>query len=238
MKRLLYLLFVMMTVHFVSCSKDNYKEPKFLLSGIVTYQNDTIQVRSNGVQLELWQPGYQLFSKIPIYVNQNGTFSTSLFKGDYQLITLKDNGPWVNMADTADIHFSGNQDYKLELTPNFLVKNLTFSYNSQDSSVSAHFGISKTGEKNISSVSLYISTTDIVDNVNYTYNVTLPVEDADIDKNFDLSLMLDLVQINGDATKIRLYNAMKANGYCFARIGIKSTGAQESNFSPVTKIQF
>ncbi|RYF68228.1 MAG: DUF3823 domain-containing protein, partial [Cytophagaceae bacterium] len=50
------------TVLLASCAKDNYEPPKSTLTGRVIFDNQPVGVRTNGVQLELWQRGYQLFT--------------------------------------------------------------------------------------------------------------------------------------------------------------------------------
>ena len=93
-KNHIYLLFAASILMFAGCKYDNYTAPQSVLSGTVGYQGAGIGVRSNAVQLELWQRGWQLFSKIPVYVQQDGTYKAILFDGDYKLTYLKGVGPW------------------------------------------------------------------------------------------------------------------------------------------------
>ena len=58
----------------VGCEYDNYDPPRSFLTGTVTYNGNPVGVRSGATQLELWQHGYQLFEKIPVYIAQDGTF--------------------------------------------------------------------------------------------------------------------------------------------------------------------
>src|SRR3954470_7127362 len=81
---------------FLGCKKDNFKAPSSSITGKVVYQGQAVGLRSNGVQLEVWQHGYQLFSKIPVYLAQDGTFTVALFDGDYKVTLLKGNGPWAD----------------------------------------------------------------------------------------------------------------------------------------------
>src|SRR6476646_6291576 len=111
---------------FPACKKDNLKAPSSTLTGQVVYQGQPIGVRSNGVQLELWQSGYQLFSKIPVYINQDGKYSATLFDGDYKLTRLKGNGPWVDNTDTINVHVSGATTMDVPVQPYFVIKTPTF----------------------------------------------------------------------------------------------------------------
>src|SRR5687768_11903068 len=75
-------------------SVDNYDAPGSTLTGQVMFDGQGVGVRSNGVQLELWEPAYPLRQKIPVYVAQDGSFSATLFDGSYKLNLLANNGPW------------------------------------------------------------------------------------------------------------------------------------------------
>ncbi|MDR0766525.1 MAG: DUF3823 domain-containing protein, partial [Odoribacteraceae bacterium] len=50
------------------CAIDNYDEPGATLSGRILYNGQVVGVRSAGTQLELWQDGYPLRSKITVYI--------------------------------------------------------------------------------------------------------------------------------------------------------------------------
>src|SRR5690554_1512804 len=106
MKIIKYIITLSVILFITGCEIDNYEAPKSFLEGKVVYNNQPVGVRSNGVQLELWQPGYALYSKIPVYVSQDGSFSASVFDGDYKLVRLE-GAPWVNNTDTIDVQVRG-----------------------------------------------------------------------------------------------------------------------------------
>src|SRR5688572_7366607 len=108
MKYKLSFVIGILVVFSAACKKDNYDAPKSWITGKVVYQNQPVGVRSNGVQLELWQPGFQTFSKIPVYISQDGTFSANVFDGDYKLTRLKGNGPWADNTDTIAVSVRGS----------------------------------------------------------------------------------------------------------------------------------
>jgi hypothetical protein len=109
MKKNLIVLFMMASAAILTgCEKDNYQQPKSVLKGRIVYDGQVIGLRSNGVQLELWQHGYQLFTKIPVHVEQDGTFSASLFDGNYKLVRLRGNGPWTDNSDSIDVQLKGS----------------------------------------------------------------------------------------------------------------------------------
>src|SRR5690606_5947206 len=72
---------------------DNYDPPTSEITGRVLYNGEPVGVRSGGVQLELWQPSYELNQKIPVRIAQDGTFSAAVFNGSYEINLLPGNGP-------------------------------------------------------------------------------------------------------------------------------------------------
>ena len=125
MKLTIYACAVLMML-FSSCEKDNFKEPASKLTGRVVYQQQPIGVRSMGVQFELWQPGYQLFTRIPLNIAQDGSFSAELFDGDYKLVRSKGAGPWTDNSDTINVSVKGSVSVDVPVEPYFIIKNASF----------------------------------------------------------------------------------------------------------------
>ena len=84
--------------------------------------SNPVQLRTRGVELELWQPGFELNEKIPVYVAQDGTFSATVFDGEYRLNTIPNNGPWMNSSDTLDITVQGEAVVDIPVRPYFVVR--------------------------------------------------------------------------------------------------------------------
>ena len=61
-----------------SCRYDNYDEPQSLLTGRVIYDGEPVCVRAGGAEFVLYQDGYAFHNSIPVYVNQDGTYSAVL----------------------------------------------------------------------------------------------------------------------------------------------------------------
>ena len=76
-----------------SCSYDNFEEPKATLTGRAIYDGEAVGVRSGSSEFALFQDGYALHGSIPVYVAQDGSYSVSLFNGDYKLVRMG-NAPW------------------------------------------------------------------------------------------------------------------------------------------------
>ena len=76
-----------------SCSYDNFEEPKATLTGKAIYDGEAVGVRSGSSEFALFQDGYALKGSIPVYIAQDGSYSVSLFNGDYKLVRMG-NAPW------------------------------------------------------------------------------------------------------------------------------------------------
>ncbi|TDE11632.1 DUF3823 domain-containing protein [Dyadobacter psychrotolerans] len=217
------LIFLAFSAIMSSCEKDNRPEPKSFLKGRIVYEGQTLGVRSNGVQLEIWQRGYQLFTKIPVFINQDGTFSASLFDGNYKLVRLRGNGPWVNNTDTIDVELRGTKELDVPVRPYFVFKNDTYSKG--EGKVSATFTLQKVEATGVlERVNLYVGTTNILDPNNNGGNVQqLGTTITDLTKPITLTATLSA--------------ALAGRDYVYARIGVKTSGVGEMLFGAPQKIQ-
>ncbi|RDC61960.1 DUF3823 domain-containing protein [Adhaeribacter pallidiroseus] len=214
-----FLIFITLAVITLvtGCQKDNYDPPSSTLSGRVVYEGQPIGVRSNGVQLELWQPGYNLFTKIPVYVAWDGTFSASLFDGDYKLVRLRGNGPWLDNADTINVQVKGSTVVDVPVTPHFIVKTSTFQKNGNAVTATINLQQINAGSK-LERVNLYLGTTTIVDQNNNAGGAeVLGTAITDLSQPITLT-------VNAPANLV-------SKGYTYARIGVKTEGVAERLYS-------
>lgn len=215
---------LLLLVLVIGCKKDNYEKPSSTLSGKVVYEKDAIGLRSNGVQLELWQKGFELFTKIPVYVAQDGTFSASLFDGAYKLVRLPGNGPWVNNTDSIDVTVSGNTVIDVPVQPYFVVRNAAIS-KAGTTALTATFSIGKVSDgRALESVTLFVGKTSIVDAVNNLGSVA--VNGADIT---DITVP---VTIN-----MNIPGSLTGQSFFYARVSIKTAGVAEQIYSQPVKIE-
>jgi len=213
---------LLLIIFLAGCEKDNFEPPKSMLSGRVVFQGQPVGVRSNGVQLELWQPGYQLYTKIPVYVAQDGTFSAMLFDGNYKLTRLKGNGPWADNTDTIDVQVKGTTTVDVPVDAYFVVKGETFQ--KSGSNINATFSLQRGNtSKNLEEVRLYLGRTTIVDQNN---------NDAVVTKS--AGTITDPTQtIN---LSVGIPASLAGKDYVFARVGVKTAGVSELAFSMPQKI--
>lgn len=220
MKNIFYLA-IIITSTFFACKKDNYDPPKSRLFGRVVYQNQAIGVRSNGVQLELWQRGYALFTKIPIYIAQDGSYSALLFDGDYKLVRLKGNGPWVDNTDSINVSVRGETQIDVPVIPYFTVSNV--SYQKTGSTINATFTVQNVNPNStLDRVNLYIGTTTIVDNTQQDASAQLAAANVVLGQPTTISVNIP----PNIATK----------DYVFARIGVNTAGVGEAIYSSPQKV--
>lgn len=221
MKKLFFLSMAALLI-LAGCKKDNKKEPDATITGRVVYQGQPLSVRSNGVQLELWQSGYAFFTKIPVYVTQDGAFSAKVFDGTYKLTRLKGNGPWADQTDTITVTVKGNATVDVPVDPYFLVKGESFSRSG--STINATFNLQRVNTtKNLELVKIYIGRTVLTDqNFNDANAQKLAAAITDLTQPVTLS--------------VNVPTALATSDYAYVRIGVKTVGVSEYVYSLPQKI--
>lgn len=226
---------------------DNYEEPKSVLEGRVVYQNEPVWVRDNEVQLELWQPGYELNQKIPVHVAQDGTFRAVLFDGDYKLNLLPGNGPWVttNNPDTIAFTLRGHAHIDVPVTPYYTIEDEQIRYNADVNApygaIEATFRVGKVEtSRPVEYVGVYVGTTTFVDRIN---SLSIPNSQRErsgsaIAAQLDASPTLsDPITISVNLpSNIYQSNSPWIREYVFVRVGVKTSGVEHMLFTPVYKI--
>lgn len=225
---------------------DNRDAPSSVLSGRVIFEGEPVGVRSNGVQLELWEPRYedQLYQKIPVHIDQDGSFTAALFDGEYKLNLLPNNGPWVNDPDTTLVQLNGQATVDLEVTPYYVIRDPSFARGQATAgnggTVTGTFRVGQiapSAQRQVEHVGVYISTTSFVDrNVN-PLNISNAARErlrADIQTQLDTDAPISITvplpeRVFSTQSPVR-------REVVFARIGVKTTGVQEMLFSPVVEI--
>lgn len=199
-----------------SCEFDNFEEPKSTLSGRIVYNDEPLGLRSNGVQLELWQHGYDLFQKIPVYVAQDGTFSAVVFDGDYKMTLIRGNGPWMDQTDSLDVQVRGSQMIDVEVQPYFVINNTSFDVNGNTVSVTFTLVNTNSG-RNLEYASIYMGRTILTDAVRNDGVYRLPMKDV----AFGTPITVE-VPIPG---------RLAGRSEIFVRIGAKTAGIAELVYS-------
>lgn len=243
MKRKIIFSCVVVLFFFAACKKDNKDAPQSTITGRVVYNGQAIQVKTNAVQLELWQSGYQLYTKIPVYVAQDGTFSAKVFDGTYKLTRLKGNGPWQDQTDTILVQVKGSAAVDVPVTPYFTLSNESFTFNAADTTLRGTVKLnqvvtSKAAEK----ITLYIGQTQFVDNTNQLPYAT-SANEINPPANYLTQPVTITVSMNparypssSQAELRRLLGLVLNNKYAFARIGVKSVGVTERVYTAPAKV--
>ena len=213
-----------------SCSYDNYDEPSFQLDGRIVYQGEPIGVSYNDVYIELWESGWQRLGNIGVAVDQDGSFSSLLFKGDYKMIIPNNQGPFKKITneqsgnDTIPVNLTGSRTMDIEVMPYYMIRNS--SINGGTNKVTATFDleqiITNSDAKNVQEVSLYVSRTAFVDN--RTSIATSNVGGGDLE---------DLTSISLEVT---VPDRVPTQNYGYARIGVKLEGVEDRIFSQIVKV--
>lgn len=229
MKNKTYIIFYTLLIALFaisSCKKDNYKAPQSYLTGHVVYQNTPVGVRSNGyasggAQMQLYQHGYQFFTPIPVYIAYDGSYSALLFDGDY-LLTRLSGAPWVNQTDSIKVHVSGNTVVDVPVTPYFMVSSAT--YTNTAATVTSAITITKPNATSaLEAVRLYLSRTNLVDQNYNDAVVNIAPSAITVGTAFTATANIPSALLTADAV--------------YARVGVKTTGVAELEYSAPQKIQ-
>jgi hypothetical protein len=248
MKSKLILLAALLTLLVsVGCKKDNREPPESTLNGtvVITGGKVPVGVRSNGTQLELWQYGYALRQKIPVYINQDGTFSAKLFDGNYKLVRLS-GAPWANNTDTINIDLKGSANVEVPVTPYFTIGGETITYNAADTSLVSVFSLSQmVAGKTVTRLSLNIGITNFVDATNQipfdpaSGDIAPPANHLTAPTTIKVLLnparYPDIPGKSKAELRRQLTQALQ-KGYAYARVGVQTTGVSERLYSQVKQI--
>lgn len=203
-----------------SCTYDNFEEPKYTLSGKALYDGEAVGVRSGSSEFALFQDGYALHGSIPVYVAQDGSYSVSLFNGDYKLVRMG-NSPWERPSnDTILITVKGNTVMDIPVTPYFFIRNVSFARNGNK--VAARFTINKVvADANLEDVGIYLGKGILTDNNQ---------KEAELKLGSAVSLDQEIT------AEIDIPSNLINDSFLYARVGVKSDKSSEYCYSQSIKV--
>lgn len=219
-KIILFFIMICGLLSVTSCGYDNFEEPKATLTGKAVYDGEAVGVRSGSSEFALFQDGYALHGSIPVYVDQDGSYSVSLFNGDYKLVRMG-NAPWERPSnDTIYITVKGNTVKDIPVTPYFFVKNASFARNGNK--ITARFTIHKVvADANMENVGIYLGKGILTD---------------EKQKEAELKLGTDVVLDQETTAEIEIPDGLINESYLYARIGVKSNKSSEYCYSQSVKV--
>ncbi|WP_085536118.1 DUF3823 domain-containing protein [Massilibacteroides vaginae] len=215
-------IIVLIFITLTSCEYDDFDQPKAMLTGKVVFQGNPVGVRTNGPQLELWESGHALYTKIPVYIAHDGSYSAALFNGKYKLVRLS-GAPWEPQSnDTVIIDVKGNTIKDIEVIPYLIVRNESFQKNSSGN-ISAKFIVDKiVQESNLAEVRLFLGKNILTDQNKHEYVVNADVESIILGQEFEMIAVLP--------------KEISSTDYLFVRIGVRSNKSSEFYYTQTQKI--
>jgi hypothetical protein len=208
-------------VGFAGCEYDNFDEPTSILTGKIEYNGKPVGVRTNGPQIELWQDGYELKKNIPVYIAHDGTYSVSLFNGQYKMVR-KAGAPWEpQLSDTIVIDVKGRTEYNVPVTPYFVIENESFQ--KSGNTLTAKFVINKNvSSADLAEVKLYVGQAILTDQNKKEHEKSLDVSTVIIGQEATISTTLPDNLANMD--------------YIFVRVGVRANVTSEFYYTQVQKV--
>jgi len=221
MKKYIKYSLVAIGLMLIGCELDNFDAPNAMLEGQVTYQGEPISVRSNSAEFQIWQDGYALNELIPVYIAQDGSYSVSLFEGEYKLVR-RGGDPWLpQLNDTIVVQVSGNTQVDVPVTPYINISNENFQMNG--STLSANFQIDQiVADTNVQEISIMLSRNILLDRNINDFNKVIELE------SFEFG--------TSNSVAIEIPESLRDEGYLFVRIGAKSSMANELIYTHAQKI--
>ena len=221
MKKYIIYSLVSISLMLAGCEKDNFDEPKAMLEGQVTYNGEPISVRSNSAEFQIWQDGYALYEPIPVFIAQDGTYSVSLFKGEYKLVR-RGGDPWLpQVNDTIVVQVSGNIQVDVPVTPYINISNESFQVNG--TTLSANFQIDQiVAGTNVKEITIMLSSNILLDQQINDFSEVIELENWEFGKS--------------NSVNIQIPESLRDKGYLFVRVGAQSSMANEFIYTNAQKI--
>ena len=228
MKKVIYIC-LLLTAVIYGCEVDNYDPPASQLSGRIVFNGDPVYVRQGISVLQLYQPGFELKYPINVNVKDDGTFSSLLFDGNYQLVRIAGNGPWESNTDTIAVEVRGSARVEVPVTPYFTISNAAFSV--ENDSVKASCTVTnQVSGRQVERVVLIVGKTTILDDLTKIVPSTVDLLSSKPGAGLNLSQPVALSQHLS-------VSPLSAQAHLFARIGVKTVGVTELIYSPVFRIR-
>jgi len=220
--KILYLL-ALVGLIFTSCEHDNYDEPNAILSGKVVYNGNPVGVRTDAARFELWQEGYVDKLKIDVNIAHDGTYSASLFNGQYKLVRSA-GAPWMaQQSDTVYVEVKGNTIKDIDVTPYMVIGNESIQKGTGNT-VQVKFTVNRAVDGSIlEEVKLFFSRDLLLDN-----NLN------------DGSAAMDVSTITlGSETILvaQIPDALISESYIFVKLGVRADKSSEFCYTQVQKLQ-
>jgi|GEM_PF-5622839 len=222
MRTKLLILSISILLGLYACKVDNYDAPDVLLEGNLMYNGKPVATKGEQMRVEIYETGWKLVKEIPSYVNQEGYFSQTLFKGNYKLYLKSNRGSFDNYttADSVKLTINSSQRVDMKVIPFFFVNEPTYTVSGN--TLTAQLKVDKVNSsKTIGSIRLVVGKTMLLDE---QYNAKSFTFVGTPDLN-NLSLSLDITEL-------------KSQGYCYARVVVGTQGTTTFNYSFSKKVTF
>lgn len=159
---------------------DSLEAPDIMLTGrVVDSTGKPVPVRTpGGTQLRMWHNSWDVdnpnraLTGLGVHLNTDGSYSTLVYDGEYDIQLVPDQGPWVNDTTRIPLVINGNMSVDIPVQPYYTIEDEVIEYlppaagdNTTTGSIRATFRVKQHPgvTQQLDLVGLFISTTQFVD---------------------------------------------------------------------------
>lgn len=155
-KILLYIVFVVGVLSFVSCELDNYDGPNATFKGafIDNVTGDTVQSDIiDGAKIQLIEMGYENPPTQFFTVKADGTFMDKMMFANTYVVLPIPNGNFVPQLEADTIQIEGVTTYNFDVQPYIRIKDASITV--EGAKVTAKFKLERTTPSKVKEIGLY-----------------------------------------------------------------------------------
>ena len=262
--KLLFALAALPTV-FAGCDvfkPDSLDPPGIRLTGNVAFNGEAVPVRtpSGTTQLRIWHTSWdendpdRQPTSMGIHLSTDGSYSTMLYPGEYDLQLIDNQGPWVNDTTRIPISVFGDMQVDVPVQPYYTIQDEDIVFTApaagEDNGgrITATFRVADhVTSPDVELVGLYVSTSQFVDRGRR--ETSLWTENPTPDQDEDNPHERERVQIETELANnqpititlvlpsdIRVTRSPDLRTTLYARVGVKTEGVTELAYSEVIPI--
>lgn len=244
---------------------DSLEAPGITLTGrVVDETGKPVPVRTpGGAQLRMWHNSWDLgnpdrqLDDLPVHLQMDGSYTTKVYAGDYDIQLIPDVGPWVSDTTRIPLVINGDMSLDVPVQPYYTIEDEVFEFippaagdTESTGSIRATFRVRQHPgvTQQLELVGLYINTTTFVDRNRRDNSILKELPEpagqgsthlsernraqvqTRVTNNEPITITLRLPE------SIRETRSPEPRTVLYARVGVKTVAVNELAYSPVNAV--